>query len=120
MARLRDEPPADAQVFRREWGLEQVDSSRPDSPVVATEFVGTSISSGGDGQQQSKSTPQVLSENPFVKFHNQERGYVSCEVTPRGWTTHYRTVEYVTRLGAPLNTRKSLVVEPGRPGAQTA
>jgi alkaline phosphatase D len=96
----------------------QVDSSRADDPVVATEFVGTSISSQGDGSESNAKVPQVLAENPFVKFLNLERGYVSCEVTPTTWTSHYRTVPYVTRLGAPLNTRKSFVVETGRPGAQ--
>jgi alkaline phosphatase D len=90
------------------------------SPVVATEFVGTSISSGGNGQQIGKDTVGVLAENPFVKFYNQQRGYVSCEVTPKTWQTHFRTVEYVSRPGAPLVTRKSFTVEDGRPGAQAS
>ncbi len=94
----------------------QVDSSRPDSAVVASEFVGTSISSGGDGAQQHKKTSEMLAENPFVKFFNAERGYVSCEVTPERWTTHYRTVEFVTRPGAPLSTRKSFVPRVGPTG----
>jgi len=97
----------------------QVDSSDARSPVVGTEFVGTSISSGGDGTETVKSTAGVLSENPFVKFFNAERGYVSCEVTPREWRSHYRTVPYVTRPGAPLVTRKSFVVADGRPGAES-
>lgn len=98
----------------------QVDSDRPDSPVVATEFVGTSITSGGDGAQTNPFTAGVLAENPFVKFFNAERGYVSCEVSPHKWISHYRTVPYVSRPGAPLVTRKSFVVESGRPGAVTA
>jgi alkaline phosphatase D len=97
----------------------QVDCEQVDSPVVATEFVGTSISSGGDGAESGKTTAGVLAENPFVKFYNGERGYVSCEVTPEKWVSHYRTVPFVTRPGAPLVTRRSFVVEDGRPGAQT-
>ncbi len=97
----------------------QVDSSNPHSPVVGTEFVGTSITSGGDGAETAKSTPGVLAENPFVKFFNAERGYVSCEVTPQEWRSHYRTVPYVSRPGAPLVTRKSFVVADGRPGAES-
>ncbi|MDA0346646.1 MAG: alkaline phosphatase D family protein [Verrucomicrobia bacterium] len=92
-----------------------VDAERLDSKSVATEFVGTSISSGGDGKDQPATVSQLLSENPFVKYHNTERGYVSCQVTQHQWTTHYRTVPYVTRQGAPLNTRASFVVESGRP-----
>lgn len=98
----------------------QVDCDDPDSPVVATEFVGTSISSGGDGPETRKDTPAMLSENPFVKFFNAERGYVSCEVTPKTWTTHYRTVPFITKPGAELVTRKTFVVEAGKPGLNEA
>jgi alkaline phosphatase D len=52
---------------------------------------------------------------PFVKFFNEERGYVSCEVTPQAWRTDFRTVPYVTRRGAPLQTRAAFVVEAGLP-----
>jgi alkaline phosphatase D len=97
----------------------QVDASNPQSPVVGTEFVGTSITSGGDGAEAAKSTPMVLAENPFVKFFNAERGYVSCEVTPTEWRSNDRTVPYVSRPNAPLVTRKSFVVADGRPGAES-
>jgi len=82
---------------------------------VAVEFVGTSISSGGDGTAFPKSQATLLEENPFVKFYNAERGYVRCDVTPREWRTDYRGVEYVSKPGAPLVTRASFVVEDGQP-----
>jgi alkaline phosphatase D len=88
-----------------------------DSRTIASEFVGTSLSSGGDGTAKPK-TLEVLSENPFVKFHNAERGYVSCLVTPKEWRGDYQVVPYVTRKGAPLVTRASFVVEDGRRGLQ--
>jgi len=88
--------------------------------TVATEFVGTSISSGGDGTANPKNRDGILAENPFVKFHNAQRGYVRCEATPKEWKTDYRIVEYITRPGAPLQTAASFVVEPGKPGLQTA
>ncbi|RYD81971.1 MAG: alkaline phosphatase [Verrucomicrobiaceae bacterium] len=98
------------------WANELItDFDDLDSRSVATEFVGTSISSGGDGKASPKGQEQLLSENPFVKFQNSERGYVRCEVTPKTWRTDYRTVEYVTRPGAPLQTRASFVVETGQP-----
>lgn len=96
----------------------QVDSSNEKSPVVATEFVGTSITSGGDGAEAPTVELAMKIENPFLKFFNFERGYVSCEVTPKQWTSHYRTVEFVTKPDAPLNTRRSFVVEAGQPGAK--
>jgi alkaline phosphatase D len=91
-----------------------------DSRVVATEFVGTSISSGRDGMRVTKNSEAMQAENSFVKFHNAERGYVSCQVTPDRWHTDYRVVEYVTKPGAPLVTRASFVVENQRPGLQQA
>ncbi len=35
------------------------------------------------------------------------------ELTPGHWRTDYRTVEFVTRAGAPNNTRASFVLESG-------
>ena len=90
------------------------------SPTVGTEFVGTSISSGGDGSEPAPRIAGVLSENPFVKYYNNRRGYVSCLLTPREMRADYQTVDYVTRPGAPKKTAASFVVENGQPGAQKA
>lgn len=96
------------------------DFDKLDSRSVATELVGTSISSGGDGIDKPEHLAELYSENPFVKYHNLERGYVRCEVTPDQWRADYRTVDYVTRPGAPVKTKASFVVEPGRPFLHTA
>ena len=98
----------------------RADDRREKSPIVASEFVGTSITSGGDGGEQRKDTPQVLSENSAVQFFNDERGYVLCEATPQRWSTHYRTMPFVTKPDAPIQTRATFVVEPGQPGAHRA
>jgi alkaline phosphatase D len=87
-----------------------------DSKIVASEFVGTSISSGGDGTRTPTALEQILSDNPFVKFHNVQRGYVVCDVSPQRMQTRFRTLEYVTRPGSPVETRASFVVEDGKPG----
>ena len=60
----------------------------------------------------------MLSDNPFVKFYNEQRGYVSCEITPHAMRADYRVVDFVSEPGAPCNTRATFVVESGRPGAQ--
>ena len=62
----------------------------------------------------SRPATPMLAENPFVKFHNAERGYVRCHVTPKAWKTDFQIVEYVTRPGAPINTAASFVLEAGR------
>lgn len=95
----------------------KIDYDDPQSPVVGTEFVGTSITSRGDGNETRSSREGVLPRNPAVRFFNDERGYVRCEVTPEKWTTDFRTVPFVSRPDAPCLTRASFVVESGRPGA---
>jgi alkaline phosphatase D len=87
---------------------------------VATEFVGTSISSGGDGFDQSPEAAAVIAENPHVKFFNGQRGYVRCTVSEREWRTDYRVLPYVSRAGAPVSTRASFVVADGHPGLRAA
>lgn len=96
----------------------KVDYGDAAAPVVGTEFVGTSISSGGDGVDTRDTTAALLAENPSVRFYNGQRGYVRCELTPARCRTDYRVLEYVTRPGSPISTRASFLVEDGRPGAQ--
>jgi alkaline phosphatase D len=94
------------------------DYADPDSKVIGTEFVGTSISSGGDGTDHRENTAAVLAANPHIKFFNGQRGYVRCRVTERQWQADYRVVPFVSRPGAGISTRASFVVESGRPGLE--
>ena len=97
-----------------------LDFADPKSKKVGTEYIGTSISSSGDGSQNLEYDSEMRSENPCVRFYNGERGYVSCEVTPHQWRSKYQVVEYVSKPGAPLVTRAEFVTENGRPGVQRA
>jgi alkaline phosphatase D len=90
------------------------------SPVVGTEFAGTSISSAGDGEPTDELGRDWLAANPHMRFHNSQRGYVSCRVTPRTWRSNYRVVPFVTGPDAPVETAGSFAVEAGRPGATPA
>jgi alkaline phosphatase D len=94
--------------------------ARASRAPVATEFVGTSISTGGDGAEAGPGGPGILSENPHVRWLNRRRGYVSCRVTPDAWTAEYRTVPYVTRPDAPITTATRWRVTHGRPGVERA
>jgi len=98
----------------------RVDYADVASPIVGTEFVGTSISSSGDGSDLVEGALGMLSENPWVRFFNNQRGYVRCVITPQVWTTDYQVLEYVTKPDSPISTRASFIVEDGRPGAQRA
>ena len=93
---------------------------RPDSPTIGVEFVGTSITSDGDGFDTRSDIKRILDENPHIKFFNGQRGYVRCTVTPDTWRTDYRVLPYVSRPDAPISTRATFVVENGRPGLRRA
>jgi alkaline phosphatase D len=96
----------------------RVDDRQTDAPVVATELVGTSITSGGNGVNKPKDLDPLLAENPCVRYHNRERGYVRCTMTPESLQADYRIVEFVDKPGAPAITRASFIVEAGQPGAK--
>ena len=96
----------------------KVDYRDPAAPVIGTELVGTSISSGGDGADGRDDAAALLAENPAIRFYNGQRGYVRCDLTPERCRADYRVLEYVTRPGSPISTRASFMVEDGRPGAR--
>jgi alkaline phosphatase D len=98
----------------------RVDDRKPEMPVVATEFVGTSITSGGNGRAEVPGLEKRMADNPCIKFFNAQRGYVRCTVTPDTWRSDYQVVEDVTQPGAPIVTRASFVVEAGTAGANPA
>ncbi len=90
----------------------------PQAPVVATEFVGTSISSNGPNYDTLR---KFIPNNPHIKFFDSRlRGYGQCLVEPQRWTTQFRAVETVAQPNAPVNTLVTYVVEAGQPGAQQA
>ncbi len=86
------------------------------SPVIATEFVGTSISSQGPGAKFSET---VMQNNPHLKFHNgTQRGYTAFDVTPTKCTVRMRTVSKVTDPQATIADLAGFVVESGKAGAR--
>jgi len=102
-----------AADVRRRW-------DDPASPVVGTELVATSITSGGDGSETKEETATILSENPHVRFFNNRRGYVRTRITPDELRADFQVVPYVARPGAPVETRASFVVADRQPGLQQA
>jgi alkaline phosphatase D len=94
----------------------KIDFDDAASPTIGTEFLGTSVSSGRDGRDLDDLCRTWLAENPHIKFCNAQRGYVRCDIAPGELRTHYRTVPFVSRPGAPITTRATISVEAGRPG----
>ncbi len=91
-----------------------------DGRIGATEFVATSITSGGDGRDMRAGTEAMMGRNPNCKLINDQRGYVLCDVTPERWRTDFRVVDRVSTPGGAVSTRASFAVQPGRPGLQAA
>jgi alkaline phosphatase D len=97
-----------------------VDGRNPEGEPIATEFVATSISSGGDGVDQRQDMIAVQAVNPQLKFNNAQRGYVVCEVTPERWRTDFKVLDQIHDRSGALSTRKSMVVEAGSARLQDA
>ncbi len=89
------------------------DSRNPEGAPIASEFVGTSISSSGDGQDQRADGRRYLADNPFLKFNNAQRGYVVCDVTPERWQTEFKVLDKVSERGGTLTTRAKFAVASG-------
>jgi alkaline phosphatase D len=95
-----------------------VDFDDPDSPVVASEIVGTSISSNGPPYE---AIAKFLPDNPHLRFFDsRKRGYVSVEVEAKQMTARMQAVSDVTDPKASLSTLTSFVIESGRPGVVAA
>lgn len=98
----------------------QLDFQDAKSPVVGTEFVGTAMTSGGNGGNKIPEYERAAAQNDFVKWYNSNRGYVTCELTPDQWTTHFRATPFVDKPDSPIFTPASFILENGRPGAHSA
>lgn len=88
------------------------------APVMGTEIVGTSVSTGGDGGDSSPEVQAYVRENPQIKFYNNQRGYVRCELTRRSLIADFRVVQKVSVPESPVSTRSSFIIENGKPGAK--
>ncbi len=80
---------------------------------VGVEFVGTSISSGGDGIDLPFAEANFKKENPHLHYFLAKRGYVSCSVNIKEFKSEYRIVPTVTSPGSPIETRARFVVQAG-------
>ena len=86
-----------------------------DGTPVATEFIGTSISTNGDSDAEP--TFGGDSENPHRLFQCDRRGYVTVDVTPEAWTADFRTVDTISTPTSPAQTVATYEVANGEPGA---
>ena len=87
---------------------------------LATEFVATSISSGGNGEELRRDDVPILADNPHCPFINSQRGYMVHEVARDHWRADFKVLDQIRTRGGALSTRKVFTVERGAPGLHAA
>lgn len=96
-------------------------NARPEelsTPVVASEFVTSSISSQGLSE---KKVQGFLDENPNIALaDSRSRGYLRVEVTPEALKTDLIAIDDALRADSGRRTLASFVVEDGEAGPQRA
>ncbi len=92
----------------------KLDFDDPASPVVASEFCGTSITSQSRSQKQLDA---ARADNPHVKLADgRYRGYVRMDIEPGKLKADLRAMDTVAERDAACSTLAGFVVEDGHPG----
>lgn len=95
------------------------DFDTPESPVVASEFVSTSISSNGDGEVYGPYYGPMIKHNPHIKyFDGDQRGYQVATIRPHELRVDLKMVDSVASRISAVRTVESFRVEDGVPGPQ--
>lgn len=94
----------------------KVDFDDPGSPVVASEFCGTSISSRGPGAAHCE---RLLACNPHLKLlRGDQRGCVDFSVDPQRLHARLWAVDRPDDPASPVQVAARFVVDAARPGPQ--
>jgi alkaline phosphatase D len=98
------------------WATDlKADFANPTSATVATEFIGTSITSDPPPREQILA---ILPENPHIRFfESQYRGYVSVDLSRDHMEARLQVISDRRDPNATVSTLKRFVVESGKPGA---
>jgi alkaline phosphatase D len=88
----------------------------PDGPAAATEFLGTSITSGGDGSAKELDRHRkIIAASPNVALLHNQRGYQVHSITPKEWHTDAKVLDRVQSPGGKLSTLARFAVTPDAP-----
>ncbi len=96
-------------------GVVPSEEGNVESAPIATEFLTTSLTSGGDGSPERPGQEHMLANNPNISFVNDQRGYQMFEFTPREVRTELKVMDRVEVQGGTLSTCARFVVEAGNP-----
>ncbi|MEK6243911.1 MAG: alkaline phosphatase D family protein [Pseudomonadota bacterium] len=97
----------------------KLDFDDEQSPVVASEFVGTSITSSPGSWQRNM--PAILAENPHIKYGSgNHRGYVRASIAGGRFHAELVGLETVKKPESRAEVLARFVVENGKAGPQKA
>jgi alkaline phosphatase D len=111
---------ATGDVHKHHAGVVPLREDDLDGPAVATEYVASSISTGGDGTDIPKGWEAVLGENPHTSLLNDQRGYQLFTIGQKEWQTDVIGVPQVETRGGGKRKIAALVTIPGQPGVHQA
>ncbi|WP_435200654.1 alkaline phosphatase D family protein [Janibacter sp. GS2] len=101
----------------KHWAADiKADYDDPDSQVLGTELVASSVTSGGDGDA-AWSDP-IMEWNPHLKFSGDQRGYVRTTITRSDLQADFRSLDRVTTRGSSVRTQARFRIADGVRGLQ--
>jgi alkaline phosphatase D len=87
-----------------------------ENPVIATEFVGTSVTSSSRPQQR---TSQYVAMNPHIRYgRSDRRGYMLMELTPKETRTRFMGLDEVRDPGTVQRELAAFRVKDGKAGVE--
>ncbi|AZG44991.1 alkaline phosphatase D family protein [Gordonia insulae] len=86
-----------------------------ESPTVGVELAGTSISSGGDGEDSDAADRALKAASPHVRFGNAQRGYVLNRLHRDRWEAEFRVADSIATPSAKLHRRALVTIPDARP-----
>ncbi|MFG2005593.1 alkaline phosphatase D family protein [Spirillospora sp. NPDC048911] len=90
----------------------------PNSAVVGSELVCTSITSTGDGADSDPANQPFLKINPHLKFYNNQRGFVLTRIGKQEMKADFLTLPTVRTADAAASVKATFVIEDRVPGVE--
>jgi len=120
LAAVRDSGAANPVVLTGDLHAGLVADLRAGDEVVATEFVGTSISSRFPTDLETAFGALTTLKDDIAYVNAARRGYLRCTLTAEQWRSDYRVVATTEEPTSEVSTDASFVVRAGTPGAVRA
>lgn len=99
----------------------KADFDKENSAIVASEFAGTAITSGGMTPEAQRTRLDDVAKQPHLKwFEGIKRGYVSCTLDRKMWRSDFLQVEDIKQPTSPVTTGATWIIEDGKSGVQRA